>query len=49
MDLGFGYLDLTLFTIADIDIGFRAPWWAIFLAFNALLIALITVIRTVRR
>ncbi|WP_433513909.1 hypothetical protein ACQP2T_61895 [Nonomuraea sp. CA-143628] len=28
-DLGLGYLDLTFFSIATLDVGFTVPWWAI--------------------
>ncbi|WP_171074810.1 hypothetical protein [Nonomuraea basaltis] len=37
MDLGLGYLDVTLFTLIQWPIGFKVPWWAVGLVVLALI------------
>ncbi|MFI6629295.1 hypothetical protein ACIBI7_10585 [Nonomuraea fuscirosea] len=48
LDLGLGYLDITLFTLAQWDIGLCAPWWAIGLTALAVLTVLARLIQAGR-
>ncbi|MEU6713053.1 hypothetical protein ABZ897_16345 [Nonomuraea sp. NPDC046802] len=49
IDLGLGYLDIRLFTLAQWDIGLRAPWWAIGLGALALIFVLTKLIQAFGR
>ncbi|MGA4995957.1 hypothetical protein [Nonomuraea bangladeshensis] len=46
LDLGLGYLDVTLFRIASLEVGFTAPWWAIGLGALVLALVLTRIIQT---
>ncbi|MEU4231188.1 hypothetical protein AB0F17_43425 [Nonomuraea sp. NPDC026600] len=49
LDLGLGYLDITLFTLIQWPIGFTAPWWAVGLGTLALIFFLARLIQSSRR